>query len=410
MAVTKTDSKWAGGYIRRGTDGELTYYLTKRKAGVRPHLPVGKSKAEAETELFAYLADPVAWMEARGPTPAPSGDDAPGEAPLYLTKPLIEEYADHCKHPRDNRKPNSQKWVSEKSADLEWWMTQLIDGDRRLLDLKKVSLADHVIPALEVEKEGKVVDIPGARHRRETIKAFYSWLRRRGKIRADQDPVRSLPVGPGGKPALATGKKRVPLPKDVDLVTKKMLSTHPRYGHALKVSAATGWHDTEISIFAKGGAVLPVPAHLKEPGVEALLFLPVHKKGKPHTVKVSADTAASARALVAPYEGKRAGLNIPNWVRLTTRYCKDVGVEVFHPAWLRHARSTKALQDKHGQEEIEALRKALGHEPDSKMLEQVYGYGAIGPYVPGLLDESPKAAKASSKRGAKEPTVRRAKR
>jgi integrase len=379
MATTGRQGKWPGGYIRHRVDGDSTYYLHKRAGGVRPNLPVGSTKREAEAEYRAFLADPAGWLARRKNAVAATESGGGG---LYLTTALIDEFKAHCLTPRDNRKPNSERWTNEKAACLDWWTEQLADRSGRALDLKQVRLAAHIIPALEVN--GK--EIKGARHKREAIKSFYAWLRRRGKIAPDEDPVAALPVGPGGKPALATGKKRVPSKDDVAAVLKDLLSTYPRYGHALAVSAATGWHDVEISRFASSGAVLPVPKHLREDGADALLFLPLHKSGKQLTVKISAAVAVHANALIAPVGGERAGLNLTRYREAVEASCEKLKLKVFHPAWLRHTRSTKAMEAKFGEADVEATRKALGHAADSKMLEQIYAYGAVGPFVPGLLD------------------------
>ena len=187
---------------------------------------------------------------------------------------------------------------------LLWWATTL-DG----CDLRRVRLAKHVLPALE--------GVAGARHRREAIKALYSWLRKTGRVTLAEDPVAALPVGKGGVAQL-TRSKVVPR-EHVLRVAEHLAQAGSRFGHALAVQGGTGWHTTEVVRFAAGGTVIsPVPPHLAEPCVVAVLVTPIAKNGRRHYAKVTEPVAFAARLLV----GK--GISERHYYAAVTRACREL--------------------------------------------------------------------------------------
>jgi len=150
-----------------------------------------------------------------------------------------------------------------------------------------------------------------------------------------------------------------------------------RFGHALVVQAGTGWHTTEVVRFAAAGTIIdPVPAHLAQPGVDAILVTPIAKNGRRHYAKVTERVAFAARLLVG------AGISERHYYAAVKRACRALSVPVFSPAWMRHTNATHALQA--GATEREAAG-FLGHAPDGRMVREVYGLGAVPPKVPTIL-------------------------
>ncbi len=363
---------WPGGYARRTADGREVFYIHKRVAGRRwkKALPVA-TEAEALDELARFRSDPAAYVRGE----SLRIDDGP----LYLSPDLIAAYVAHASAPRsEGGGANSGKWLAEKRKHLAWWATVLCDGEGRALDLRRVDLARHVLPALE--------EVGGKRHRREAIKAIYAWLAKTGRIKAHEDPVVRLPVGQGGV-SQTKGKSKVVPREDVHRVIDRLLvGKGSRYGHALVVSAATGWHVTEIERFVtKGEIIEPVPVALREPGVVAILSAP-HKSGRTHYTKVGPDALRSAKALLA---GER-GFSRRHYDAAVRGACKALGVTKFTPAWMRHTAATHAVQQP-GVSDSDA-GKFLGHA-DAKMVHNVYGPIRTPPKVPTIMDELGPVAK-----------------
>jgi hypothetical protein len=99
-------------------------------------------------QLKRFEADPEGYN--------PAG--APHEAPIYLDAPMAEEFLIWN---RDVKK-NSREWLEKQQRYLAWWADQL-----KGLDLRKVSLVDHIKPALKGAGNGP--------HRIAVLKSLYSW-------------------------------------------------------------------------------------------------------------------------------------------------------------------------------------------------------------------------------------------
>lgn len=367
MKKTQTGT-WPGGFTRTTSDGRKVFYIHRRANGQRWKKALKASTEDAAlADLALFLKDPAAFC---AEAPAVDADE-----PLLLDKALVAAYLKHAAAPRsENGKENSRKWMKWKGKMLGWWASVLVDGRGKPLDLRRVELAKHVLPALE--------PVQSKRHRREAIKALYAWLAATGRVRAHEDPVARLPVGQGRVAQTQGGiDKRVPRADIFKVINHLLVGEQSRYGHALMVSAASGWHVTEVVRFVREGEIIePVPLPLREPGVEAVLSTP-HKSGKTHYTKVGADAARSAKALLA---GRR-GFSERHYHAVVRKACKDTGVTSFSPAWMRHTNATHALE----QRGVSAADtgKFLGHADGSKMVDKVYAVLATAPKVPTILDE-----------------------
>ena len=362
----KNTRNWPGGYVRTTGDGRPVWYIHKRVGGVRwkKALQVA-NEDQALVELAAFLKDPKAYCEGVA-LPAP-------DEPLLLDARLVKTYLAHAAAPRsENGRENSRKWMRAKGKILAWWASVLVDARGGPLDLRKVELARHVLPALE--------PVRGKRHRREAIKALYAWLAATGRVRASEDPVARLPVGQGRVAQTQGGKdKRVPREHVLKVIDHLLMKEDSRYGHALTVSAATGWHVTEIERFVQRGEVIePVPLSLQEPGVEAILSTP-HKSGRQHYTKVGRDALLAARALLA---GRR-GFSVKWYVETVKAACQELKLPPFSPAWMRHTSATLAVEQP-GVSDIDT-GKFPGHAY-GEMVHNVYGVLRTLPKVPTILD------------------------
>jgi len=371
-----TRRTWAGGYIRTNSDGRTVFYIHRRVAGRRWKKALNvANEAAALAELVAFNRDPGAYC-------AGAVEDE-GQASLHLDADLIKAYTAHAAAPRiQNGRANGAKWLKAKAKLLAWWAGALRDAGGRALDLRRVDLARHVLPALD--------GVPGARHRREAIKALYSWLAATGRIKAHEDPVARLPVGQGRAAQTEGGKAKVVSREDVLAVIAHLRSLPAahgrpadegsRYAHALTLQAGTGWHTTEVERFVKGGEIIEsLPAPLREPGVVAVLSVP-HKSGKRHHTKVRPVVLAAAKAL---HSGRR-GFSVRRYDRAVRAACVALGLRAFAPAWMRHTNATHAVQQL-GVSDLD-VGKYLGHA-DAKMVHDVYGVLRTPPTVPTILDE-----------------------
>jgi integrase len=384
---------WKGGFIRYNARGEKVFVLQQMEDGVRWKKTLGVITEDAAlAERARFQENPEAFCSDRPAEPAQEEDE-----PIYLDAALVTAYMRHASAPKeDNGRENSQKWMNEKKHLLMWWAEKLVDGEGRTLDLRRVKLAKHVLPVLEPEK--------GKRHKREAVKALYGWLRKTGQITTAEDPVMSLPVGQGRVAQTEGGKNKVVPREHVLRVAEHLQNKGSRYGHALVIQAATGWHVTEVARFIAGGEIVkPVPRHLQEPGVTAILMGPRHKNGRKHFAKIGERAEFSAGVLLDQRFGldgpdgtdgrsgfhrgtgkEVGGISIRHYVIAIHDACDALQIPRFSPAWMRHTNATHALQQ--AGVTPEDAGKFLGHA-DGLMAGTVYGPNAVPPKVPTIVDD-----------------------
>jgi hypothetical protein len=211
---------WPGGYIHRQQDGRPLYIIEREVNGRRHHRSTRTHSLKAAMKhLERFEADPASYR--------PQGVEE--EDPVQLTADLVAEY----------QRWQINKGISERHARdvakrLANWIEDL-DGT----DLRKVSLRDHIKPAL-----AKRVTMRA--HRISTIKSFYAWLREeKHLLTSANDPTLDLPV-PQSVPEKRKRRKAL----DINHVQKVAGLLGPVHRDVLIVLAATGMHFTELERFA----------------------------------------------------------------------------------------------------------------------------------------------------------------
>lgn len=249
---------WEGGFIRTDVKGRKVYVIRRMINGKSYKVSTRAGNARAPMEqLKRFEADPEGYN--------PAG--APREAPIYLDAPLAEEFLIWN---RDVKK-NSREWLEKQQRYLAWWADQL-----KGLDLRKVSLVDHIKPALKGAGNGP--------HRIAVLKSVYSWLRKeKHLLTVNEDPTFQTLVVPQARPE--QWKRVKVIPRENYLLAREHLAPHWRDG--MDVQAGTGWHVTELIRFAKEGSVEPYRGDAE--GVSGVLVCPQTKNGEPLRTAVSAE-------------------------------------------------------------------------------------------------------------------------
>ena len=206
---------WEGGRKWVGADGKVAaYYIRARVGGRRFEVRTpATTEGAAHAQLRRFQADPEGYD--------PAGD-APREG-LFLTEDLVSEHLEYSR-----TTGNSAPWRRKQKHILAWW------GDRlEAIDLRKVSLQDHVLPAL------KRKDATAKHHRIAVLKGLYTWLRTEAhRISTAEDPVFGQLKVPQTRAAQLTKSKVVP--RDHVLLVVEHLTAPWR--DALLLQAGTGWH------------------------------------------------------------------------------------------------------------------------------------------------------------------------
>ncbi len=214
--------KWLGGYARLESDGRETFVIERRVAGKRYHV---STRCHREREALEHLRR----FETNPADYSPQGAAGAIVEAVRLTPELVTEF----------REWQVSKGVTERHAYytgkyLMNWVRDLSE-----LDLRKVSLRDHVDPALERRKS------PAKRI--AALKVLYKWLRTKKRLLVSaEDPTLDLLV-PQARPEKRLRRKAVDL-----AVVAAMLSGLPdRYRDVVLFAACTGWHRSEIERFIR---------------------------------------------------------------------------------------------------------------------------------------------------------------
>jgi integrase len=226
VTVKGKKRKWLGGYARTEADGRETFVIERR---ITP--PGGKTKRyhvstrchterEANEHLKRFEANPSAY--------SPLGVVL--LEPVRMTPEMLLAFFDW----------QISKGVTKRHAKytgkyLSHWLDDLNN-----MDLRRVSLRDHVDPALATHK--------GATAKRiAALKVFYKWLRTVKRLLTTPDDCTLDLAVPQARPEKRIRKKAV----DQSVVATMLTGLPVRYRDVLLFAACTGWHRSEIERFIR---------------------------------------------------------------------------------------------------------------------------------------------------------------
>jgi integrase len=357
---------WDGGYIRYDEKGRATYYIYRMVQGHQYEVSTRAHTAyAAHDHLKRFEGDPANYA----PNRKASKD------PIYLTPALVQNYLDFCAQPQGDRPPNTPEWRRKKKAELKWWTAKLVDERKRPLDLRCVTRADHLDPALDGDHERKLPAAKGRGHKIRVLKHLFAWLRETKRITAAEDPTFGSLKTPQARSAQKKGKKKVVARESIERVIDFI--TDP-YSDALIVQASTGWHTTEVLRFARDGEIRDIPEWAKQPGAVAILVCPKHKRGDEHKTKVGKRAQEAAQRLLDHGPFSREWYD-----RAIRSACKTLGIPPFTGANMRHTNATFAV-DQSG--DIKKVSEFLGHTSE-RTTKEFYATHAVVPKVPTILDD-----------------------
>jgi integrase len=234
-------------------------------------------------------------------------------------------------------KENTSAWRTQQRAYLAWWAEQL-EG----MDLRRVSLREHIEPALGPELKPGDEGYATRGKRIAVIKALYSYMRTEQHARdngfgieVSEDPV----FGKLRVPPSVPGKRRLKnkaVPREHVLLAIEHL-TGP-WKSALQVQAGTGWHVTEVIRFARDGSIEPYPRHGPDKEIAAVLVCPESKGGSAIRTGVSREVADAAEKLL-----ERGGLKRVKYAQAIKAACRVAKIPPFTPGRIRHSVATHAV-------------------------------------------------------------------
>jgi integrase len=259
-------------------------------------------------------------------------------AGLVMTAALLDEFWEF----QVSIKGTSRKHANEKHNRLIEWMEDFAGRD-----IRKVSLRDHVKPAIERRKTSR-------QHRIISLKSFFAWLRvEKNLITTAEDCTLDLPV-PQAKPE--KWKRR----KVVDFKHVQAAAQHlpEKYLQCLQLLVATGWHVTELERFARQAEsqiVVPHERTMAKDGRQVLgVLVTVHK-----LKELTRTPILNARQLNAAQEIKKRG-TIPRYLNKHLKEaCVAAGVPVFTFGVMRHSVATWAIESGAAPDQVAEF---LGHK------------------------------------------------
>lgn len=240
------------------------------------------------------------------------------EAPIHLDAPLAAEFL-ACSRDVDK---NSSTWVKKQQGYLAWWADQL-----KGRDLRKLTLLDDILPALEEAK--------ARGHRIAVLKRVYSWLRKvKHVLSVAEDPTFGRLTVPQARPE--QWKRTKVIPREHYLLAHEYLAPHWRDG--MDVQAGTGWHVSELVRFAKMGSVEPYRGEAE--GIAGVLVCPQTKSGEPLRTAVSAEVLEAGKRLL-----ERGSFSFEKYTLAIKGACKAAGIPPFTPGRFRHSVATWAIEN-----------------------------------------------------------------
>src|SRR6266849_6568370 len=146
------DTRWEGGLIRYDQRGRATFVIERMVLGRRYMVSTRTHAVSAALKHLArFEGDPAVY-----------GRKPVEHQPLYLTDELRDGFLDYSR----DVKQNVSNWVTTQRMYLKAWAEDLFG-----VDLRRLSLRDHVDPILDRHKKGRAQRI-------KVLKTFMAWLRK----------------------------------------------------------------------------------------------------------------------------------------------------------------------------------------------------------------------------------------
>jgi len=241
---------------------------------------------------------------------------------------------------------------------LKQWAEDLLG-----LDLRRLSLRDHVDPILERRKTARAQRI-------KVLKACTAWLRKvKRLLKLAEDATVDLPV-PQARPEQTRRLKAIPR-DHFDLALEHLTGS---YRDGLVVLGATGCHYSELVRFIREGSIEAVPVGTKD-AAAVLVFQ--HKSGVPHRVRIGRVALASARRLKA----RGVAWDHHRFNAALRSACAAGRVAVFSPGQMRHSVATWAVN---AGADPAAVASFLGHRSVTTM-KKFYATHAAPARVPTMV-------------------------
>lgn len=325
--------RWLGGYIHIQENGAELFIIEKKVGKKRYHLSTRcHSERSALKQLERFEADPQGYTPGGGET----------EEALLLDAALILEYRTQME-----AESGSRPHVNDRCNRLKDWMVDLTG-----VDLRRMSLRDHIIPALVRRKTCRPARIIA-------IKALMGWLRKqRHVLTSAEDATVDLPV-PQATPEKWRRRKAVDRKRALAAFAK----LEGPYRDCMELLVATGWHTTELSRFVRQAeSEIVYPLGLRKKGVRAVLVTR-HKGGEltrtplRHPEHLEAAKRLRARGRMPKKLNDALG-----------EACRLAGVEKFTAGVMRHSVGTWAVEDGASPADVSEF---LGHK-DPRTTKRFY--------------------------------------
>ncbi len=313
---------WAGGRTYQTKDGHTVWVIRKMVNRHRYQITLGcETQRQALAQLALFEQDPAAYK-----TPSQKKAEAQRSAQdaaektrqdaearrrqdeqdaVYLDAAFVARFLEHIK----DRTP---KYKKDTRYYLSAWADALQGRDLRKVEPREVL---RLLSQWNTAEQKRIA----------ALKAFCSFLIKKGFLDPAQDPSRTLTV-PASRPEKALREKGYQM-ATIEALYRAINDQGSR--DVLLLHAKLGLHESEVQRIAAGeGKISLVPGHPVITGTVKF----VHKSGRVHTLSLDAQALAAAQRLQAH------GAPTPDQVRHRLRIaCEAHGLPRVKVGELRHS-------------------------------------------------------------------------
>ncbi|RKH08466.1 site-specific integrase [Corallococcus sp. CA047B] len=280
---------WAGGRTYQTKDGQKVWVIRKMVNGHRHQIALdSETERQALAQLALFEQDPASYktpsqQRAEARLQAQEADEkARLEAEArrrqdeheatYLDAASVARFLEHIK----DRTP---KYKKDTRYYLSAWADALRGSDLRKVEPREVL---RLLAQWNTAEQKRIA----------ALKAFCSFLFKKGLLDPAQDPSRTLTV-PASRPEKAIREKGYPM-ATIEVLYRALNDQGAR--DVLLLHAKLGLHESEVQRIAAGeGKITLVPGH---PVISGTVKF-VHKSGRVHTLSLDAQALAAAQRLQA---------------------------------------------------------------------------------------------------------------